>query len=333
MFGAPRKTQAAAQSSAFGLLYVIVPVLLVLVTAAGRSATAAKAATACPGYITEDTTLTDDIVAQPGGPAECIRFGASRITLNLNGKTVDIRPLGMAGRAIVSMGMSDVTVVGPGTVKTMYDNPTLSPRAIRIQDTTNFAFVNVKVMNLDAAGQPIPAGSRVGRGMDLDHVTGARVTGDEVAFYGRGIYLVNSNAAPDFDTIAFNHTHDNTIDIARSFGIGLMASSGWNITGNRVNRNGSRVNVQAGIQIQANSFGNTVSGNRANRNRGGGISVDANSTGNTIEGNVALYNGTRSSGPDLADANPAPSPNTWNPNNRCQFEAGSVPPDVCNPGE
>jgi parallel beta-helix repeat protein len=316
-----------------GLDGLILFLLLLSILLAVRLAAPARAATGCPGVITQDTTLTDDIVAQPGGPSECIRFGASGITLNLNGKTVDIRPLGMGGRAIVAVGVSDVTVAGPGTIKTTYDNPALSPRAIRVQYTSNISILDIRELNLDAADQPIPRGSRVGRGMDLDHVTGARVNGNEVAFYGRGIYLVNSNAAPGFDTIGSNNAHDNTIDIARSFGIGLLASSGWNITGNRVKHNGSRVNGEAGIEIQSSSFGNTISGNRANRNLGPGITVDSGASNNTIGGNDALHNGRPGAGPDLGDDNPTPSPNTWNTNNRCQFEAGSVPADVCNPGE
>src|SRR5205823_12230120 len=129
----------------------------------------------------------------------------------------------------------------------------------------------------------------------------ARVTGNEVAYFGRGIYLLDSNSLPDWDTIDSNYTHDNAIDIARSFGIGLYGSSGWEITRNRSLRNGSRANVQAGIQLQTGSNDNTVTRNRANRNLGGGISADTDTSGNVIEGNVALHNGKAGGGPDLTD--------------------------------
>jgi parallel beta-helix repeat protein len=287
----------------------------------------------CPGVITQDTTLTDDIVAQPGGPTECIRLGADGITLNLNGKTVDIRPLHMSGRAIAIFDVSNVTVVGPGTVETMYDNTVLSPRAVRVRGSSNVSIRSIRVLNLDAAGQPQPPNRRVGRGIDLEEITGANVVGNEVAYYGRGIYLLNSSPVASFDSVSANFAHDNTIEIARSFGIGLLGSSGWKVTGNRTTRNGSRANGEAGIELQTGSNDNTVSGNRANRNLGPGITLDSGASGNTIEGNVALHNGKARAGPDLSDANPAPSPNTWDPDNRCHFEAGSVPPDVCNPGE
>jgi len=308
-------------------------VLAALILAGVPFAAPARAATGCPGVITQDTTLTDDIVAQVGGPSECIRFGVGGITLNLNGKTVDIRPLHMAGRAIVVDGVRDVTVKGPGTVLTTYDNAALSPRAFRIRNSANLTISGVQLLNLDANGQPEPPGKRVGRGMDLEMVNGARVTGNEVAYFGRGIYLLDSTGAPNFDTIASNDVHDDTIDGARSFGIGLLGSSGWQITNNRARRNGSRVNGEAGIELQTGSNDNTVTGNRSNRNLGPGITADAGTSGNLIEGNVAINNGKAGVGPDLADANDPPSPNTWDPDNRCHYEAGSVPSDVCNPGE
>jgi len=307
--------------------------LLALVVVGARFSAPAHAATGCPGVITQNTALTDDVVAVPGGPTECIRFGVGGITLDLNGHTVDIRPLHMTGRAVAVDGVSDVTVEGPGTFITTYDNATLSPRAFRIRNSSNLTISDVHVLNLDANGNPEPIGKRVGRGMDLEMITGARVTGNEFAYFGRGIYLLDSNGLPGWDMIASNSTHDNAIDVARSFGIGLFGSSGWKITRNKVTRNGSRANVQAGIQLQTGSNDNTVTRNHANRNLGGGISADSDTSGNVIEGNVALHNGAPGAGPDLADANAAPSPNTWDPDNRCEYEAGSVPAGVCNPGE
>src|SRR5207248_1855773 len=119
----------------------------------------------------------------------------------------------------------------------------------------------------------------------------------------------------------------------RSFGIGLLGSSGWKITHNRARQNGSRANGQAGIELQTGSNDNVVFANRSNHNLGPGITTDSDTSGNVIKGNVAIHNGKAGVGPDLADANPAPSPNTWDPDNRCDYQAGSVPAGVCNPGE
>jgi parallel beta-helix repeat protein len=308
-------------------------VLVALILPGEGIAAPGPAATGCPGVITHDATLNDDIVAQASGPSECIRFGVGGITLRLNGKTVDIRPLHMGGRAIVVDGVNGVTVQGPGTVLTTYDNATLSPRAFRIRNSSNLTISDVQLLNVDANGQPEPPGKRVGRGMDLEMVNGARVTGNEVAYFGRGIYLLDSVGAPKFDKIARNDVHDDTIDGARSFGIGLLGSTGWQITDNRARRNGSRLNGEAGIELQTGSNDNTVTGNRSNRNLGPGITADAGTSGNVVEGNVAVHNGTPRVGPDLADANPMPSANNWDPDNRCHYEAGSVPEGVCNPGE
>jgi parallel beta-helix repeat protein len=308
-------------------------VLLLLILAGARFSAPARAATSCPGVITQDTTLQDDIVAQVGGPTECIRFGVGGITLNLNGKTVDIRPLHMSGRAFAVDGVSDVTINGPGTAITTYDNASLSPRAVRVRDTSNLTIHDVRVLNLDANGHLLPIGKRVGRAMDLEYVTGGNITGNEAAGFGRGIYFLDSNGTSGFDQVDSNYVHDNAIDIARSFGIGLLGSSGWSITNNTSKRNGSLVNGEAGIEIQTGSNDNVVSGNRATHNLGPGITADSDTSGNVFELNVARNNGQAGVGPDVADANPAPSPNTWNPNNRCDYEGGSVPAGVCNPGE
>jgi parallel beta-helix repeat protein len=319
--------------SRVGFEVLALGLLLGLILVGVRYAGPARAAAGCPGVITQNTALTDDIVAQPGGPTECIRFGVGGITLNLNGKTVDIRPLHMSGRAFAVDGVSNVTITGPGTAITTYDNATLSPRAVRIRDTSNLTIHNVRVLNLDANGHLLPIGKRVGRAMDLEYVTGGNIAGNEAAGFGRGIYFLDSNGTSGFDEIDSNYVHDNAIDIARSFGIGLLGSSGWSITNNTSKRNGSLVNGEAGIEIQTGSNSNVVSGNRATHNLGPGITADSGTSGNTFELNVARYNAHAGAGPDVADANTAPSPNVWNPNNRCDYEAGSVPAGVCNPGE
>jgi hypothetical protein len=307
--------------------------LCVAAAACVGASAAAPGAAGCPGEITQDTTLTEDVVASPGGPTECFHFAASGITLNLNGHTVDIRPLHMSGRAVVVDGFDDATIEGPGTVIAGYDDPALSPRAFRIRATSHLTIENVHELNLQDDGQPIPHGERPGRGMDLEMVRGANIVHNEVAYFGRGIYFLDGVGEPGFDAVRANRVHDNAIDLgsARSFGIGLFGSSYWQITGNRATANGSLVNDEAGIEIQTGSYDNVVSGNRSVGNLGPGVSADVGTHGNVFAANVARNNG----GPDLVDYNPptiAPHTNTWSADNRCGSAAGSVPPGVCRTG-
>jgi hypothetical protein len=76
--------------------------------------------------ITQNTRLTGDVTcAVTGAPAPCIQFGASGITLNLNGFTMtglaDLStgcadgPINQIG--IDTGGRSDVTIQGPGLVQ------------------------------------------------------------------------------------------------------------------------------------------------------------------------------------------------------------------------
>lgn len=73
---------------------------------------------------------------------------------------------------------------------------------------------------------------------------------------------------------------------------------------------------------------NHIFGNVADTNPEHGITVDSSSAGNIIVKNHATLNVVS----DMDDESAAGA-NTWNPNNICDTQSGSVPPGVCNPGE
>ena len=319
------------------------------------AAAAAQVITACPGPLNPiivDTELGADLVATPADNP-CVRFGAPNIGLRLRGFAIDMRGAGVA-TAIDTNGQNRVLILGDdGFVVTSYVSPGLVA-AILVNGGSDVRVEEVQVRNVQvgfpAATAPcVLVASRGGTGMFLTGVTGARVIGNLVECYARGVDVFASTASSTAFSereIGRNIIRDNTsnateCEVQKCSGLRLGGASGWYVLFNTVTGNGfspDSVFEQVGIGLFGGSSGNKVLRNVADNNIGPGISVfvqsgSGNSSGNSFVGNHATGNGPTVPA-DLADAVNPTVVNVWNPNNICNNQQGlGIPPGVCNPGE
>jgi hypothetical protein len=145
------------------------------------------AAQGCPGNITTNLTLTGNIAATAGGQNPCIVIGASGLTVNLAGYTIDVSALGDSGVAISNGTNSNTTIVGNGaTIITDYTTSSAAnTAAIESTGGTNLTITGVTLEN--EPGGSLCGKTRTdenwGNGISLDAVSGATISGNSATCF------------------------------------------------------------------------------------------------------------------------------------------------------
>jgi hypothetical protein len=329
----------------------------VALLAVGFLPSRAAAQNTCPGSISANTTLTPNspgslIKPASGQTTPCITVTTDGVTVNLNGDIIDLTSLGDNAVAIDTGTTSNTTIAGNGgIIDTEYSSGTATS-AIKSSGGTNLTISGVTVNN-EVNGNPCNESyldTNWGTGISLTGVTGATITGITVSCYQVGISVQDSAiASHGGGSISGNSLYWNIYDQAsgqnNSAGIVLSNSSGWTVSNNTIEYNGSAdangscvpgstttLSCAFGLQVINGSYNNSISNNgNVSDNYGGGIYTGPATSKNTIAGNTALSNGSAvtplSDAFDLYDAAPAHS-NHWH-HNSCAKVGGSVPSNAC----
>jgi parallel beta-helix repeat protein len=295
----------------------------------------ASSASAAPTSVSTCQTLTS-----PGAyvlaadiavvDASCIAITGSDVTLDLAGHTISCSGSGFDGscqvpaccsQAIdIGRDLSGVVVKGPGTLSG-FDT------GVAIQDS------DALVRGITATGptcDPASCSRPFSTGIIVLGRSGVNLSNNDVSNHAIGL-RIDSVSCPDGEAACVlrgNTVHDNNCQ-----GILLIASSGYTATRNVANSNGAAPCFpRGGITLVFGSTGNTITNNEASNNNGFGIRTGfGNQIGPRTSGNVIVNN--TAIGNVLADLSQVDGENSWNNNNRCNSEEGTVPSSVCNPDE
>jgi parallel beta-helix repeat protein len=257
--------------------------------------------------------------------ATCITITASDVKLDFAGHTISCTGTGFAGSCQVptpgsngvdvAPNLTGVVVTGPGTI-TGFDN------GVAIQDSN--ALVNGITITGPGPCPPSTCSRPISNGIIAIGQSGVNLSRNDVSNYAIGIrpFLAQCAGGNAACVINGNTVHDNNC-----LGIQLVATAGYTLTQNAASANGSDACFPtAGIGFADGSTGNTLANNDSSSNVGFGIAAGPGNNGNNILNNTARDN-------TVADLRGFLSSNTWNDNNRCNIESGTVPSTVCNPGE
>ncbi len=284
----------------------------------------------CGQVVSGVVTLTEDLHCNS---QTALRVGADNTTINLNGFTIDCTGAGYLGscqdlagvRGIEVVSKKGVSIYGPGVITGFSTGVLLSnanvaavknvtiggPSNPLTKDTRQFA------IGIYAAGVPCPIvlpGQSGPLTADLQY--------NYISSQTQGIHLENQGCA----RISGNQIH-NIQSTNAAFGVLLYSAGDTAITSNAIFAVGGGQSMDAGLTMLQGSSRNTVTGNSISHNSGNGITVFNKSSQNKVAMNTVRFNVT-----DLTDVSDG-SGNTWNVNNICKTEAGSVPAGVCNPLE
>jgi parallel beta-helix repeat protein len=295
--------------------------------------------------ITTNVVLGNNIIASSGWTGPCITVGADGLTIDLSTFTLDVSQTGSPTVAIENGTHNNTTITSSGgTIITNFPYGSTAS-AIDSQGGINLSITSVTLEN-EPGNTPCALTFRTttngGTGISISSMTGASISANTVYCYQTGIFVQNS-AIPRKGTgnISGNNLHDNSYDMKQgtagvnSAGLILNNSSGWTVSGNTIDYNGSydansgctydaTTNVMScafALQVVNSSSGNDVSNNTVNNNFGGGIYADATTSSNKFVGNTVLNNTV----PDIFDEG---SHNGWH-KNVCTSAGGNLGPNAC----
>jgi parallel beta-helix repeat protein len=310
-----------------GLIVAATLVAAALATPSASAAPAAVSGCQTLGVPGAYALATDIAVVE----SSCIEITASDVKLDLAGHTISCTGLGFAEScqvpaSVASQGirvapnLTGVVVAGPGTISG-FDT------GVAIQDS------NASVRGITAKGpacDPASCSRPFSTGIIVLGRSGVNLRDNDMSNHAVGL-RVDSTQCPDGDAACVlnaNAVHDNNCQ-----GILLVASSGYTLTQNVARSNGAAPCApRGGITLVFGSNGNTVVNNDSSHNNGFGIrtgfgnGIGPQTSGNRILNNVAKGNA-------LADLSQVDGANSWNDNNRCITEDGTVPHSVCDPSE
>lgn len=307
----------------------------VILPATAQPALAATSVTACgPISAPGAYELTGDITSVF---MTCIQITASDVTLSLNQHTISCVGPGFMGSCQtfgpgpigigVGPGVTGVAVMGPGVV-TGFDT------GIHVSSS------NALIKRVEVSGptciSPFLCDRPDSVGIEAGGVSGVNLLQNTVHNFADGIHLdeVTCPGGSASCVLNGNTAYDNSSLPIPCHGITLNATTGYTLTRNITHNNGENGFENAGIYVVNGSTGNIITNNNSSNNLGFGVAASGPGTsGNNFVNNVAL--GNTNLPPiygDLGEVDGA-GPNTWNHNNTCNTEVGTVPPGVCGPGE
>lgn len=286
----------------------------------------------CGDVITQDTRLDGDLVDCPG---DGVVVGASGITINLGGHTIDGAGVGAGAYGVDDEGHDGITVRN-GRIQQFFGGVYLDDandnvvRNLRIDGTGQAIYLEDADRNLITHNVATASGNGV---YILYAGTDNAITQNLFSDGGGGVTLVGrvtagiteitrtriaknsliGNGVGYFGTLADNTVvDDNRITGSPEGGI-IHAGAGGSISGNRVWANGFGISM-AGLH-------NSASGNRVTGNAADGITVPGGSgaSNTTLEDNVAKSNGD--DGIDVNGSSATVARNTANDNGDLGIEA------------
>lgn len=240
--------------------YAWMPALVAVVVSLPTSAAASSVELSCGDVVSVDVVLTDDLLDCPGNG---LVVGASGITIDLNGHTIDgSEPSDYLGGygVLVPPGFSDVSVRG-GTIRGFSFGVWLNiggdhqVRGVRIAEN----LIGVEV----SRGE--------GNLIMWNWIADNRDAGVRLFTADRNTVALNAVTASRWGIIAQDHADMNRI--AGNLVIGAATSD------------------QQGVQLQLNSSGNTVVNNWIKGYGGHGISVGSGASASTILRNRVASSG------------------------------------------
>ncbi len=273
----------------------LLPVVLIVATAFVL-AVPPTGATDISGAISSTLTITDNSqlvgnVTCTVTDAPCIKFGASNITLNLNGFIVTADPVFVcqlsAASGIDTNGQSGVKIKGPGLVRRFLGN------GIAINGGANNNVDGVAVST-----SPCATGIALLNTSDNDVEGNTVVVLPALARLSTGIRIAANGSGSSNN----NRVRNNECS-GHATGVRLLGVSGGVLTGNLIEEN--------------NMLGNDA-----------GIEIGSGATGNLVRRNAALDNGSLAAGlVDILDNNAAGA-NTYQ-GNLCDVSTGTGAAGVC----
>jgi parallel beta-helix repeat protein len=241
------------------------------VTAAPASATSATTVQ-CGQTLTHSVRLANDLTNCPG---DGLVIGASGITVDLNGHTIDgvatqledcnVPPFGPAG--IQNHGTYDAITVKNGTLQQFFSGFQAGSDTDGMADSR---LVNLVLRDNRFGGVDIGSG---GEFTNDNKIVGNTATGNGC---GSGI-VVNSGHG---NVVSGNRSANNAL------GILVCCSRGTTVTGNVIAHN-----KFDGIAVCCNAAENLIAGNEIRENGINGVIVDAGSHDNTVRANHISGNG------------------------------------------
>lgn len=284
----------------------------------------------CGQAVSGVVTLTEDLHCNS---QTALRVGADNTTINLNGFTIDCTGAGYLGscqdvagtRGIEAVSKKGVSILGPGVIHgfstgILLLNANLAVvKSVTISGPSNPLTIDSRsaAVGLYVAGVPCP--------IVLPGQTGpltADIRLNDISNQAQGIHLESQGCA----RISGNQIHNIAANHA-VFGMLLYGASDNDISRNAIFAVGTDQSMDAGLTLLQGSSRNSIASNSISNNHGYGITVFNKSSQNKVALNTVRFNTT-----DLTDVSDG-SGNTWNVNNICKTEAGSVPAGVCNPLE
>jgi hypothetical protein len=266
-------------------------------------------------------TLAGTYSLQTGGitasTSPCLIVASDNVTINLSGQALDMTTLGDIAVAIsVGDGTTSYvnTTISNGTISTAYTSSLATGAAIEINGGSGLSISGVTVQNLPNSGTACAQTSNLdqnyGTGISISGVTGGTIGPNKVTCYQTGLSVANSSVAKGASgTISGNTLEWNTYYMGggnqvASGGLVLSNSSGWTVSNNTIEFNGSAdpngtcltsgtvLTCMAGLQVINGSSGNSISpNNSASSNFVVGIMTGSDTAKNSITSNTALNNG------------------------------------------
>lgn len=285
----------------------------------------------CGQVVSGAVTLTEDLhcTNQPG-----LRVGADNTVINLNGFTIDCAGTGYLGSCqelggptgIEVYGKKGVTILGPGMVNgfgtgiLLLDANQAAVKGVTISGPSNPLAADSRqaAIGIYAAGVPCP----IVLGGQSAPLT-ADIRSNDISNQSQGVHLESQGCA----RISYNQIHGISRGAGSAFGVFLYGATNNEVVRNAIFNVGMNQPMDMGMILMQGSSRNAIGSNSISNNQGNGITVFNKSSQNTFTFNSVRFNAT-----DLTDLSNG-SGNTWNPNNLCKTEAGSVPAGVCNPLE
>jgi parallel beta-helix repeat protein len=283
----------------------------------------------CGDVVTQDTTLDSDLVDCPGNG---VVIGASGITVDLGGHTVDGTPES-GGKGIDDSAGHDEVTVRNGTVRDFF-------RGVDLRGTdrsliSRLTFASTSAVNLEEAdGNVITRNNIAGNGVTVFVGSSHNVIeGNSISGPGTGIQLWGGLTGPAEvrgTRIERNRLTGNAVGLLIYLGAIETVASGNEVSGNSdlgVAVAGTSTLLERNT-VSGNGQGIHVSGqhtrllrNRVTGNDGDGVLAGAgnNAFGTVLEGNTASGNGD--DGIDVENAQTSLARNTANDNGDFGIEA------------
>jgi parallel beta-helix repeat protein len=232
----------------------------------------------CGDVITQDTTLDSDLVNCPG---EGVVIGASDITLDLAGHTIDGTGPGAGGNGVRNPGADNVTVTNGRIQQFQRGVSILGADAnlltgLTLTDSGSGVFLEDASLTqvLDNEMRSSGTGVTIWRSGSFNVIRGNSISGAT-----NGVLLVGIAFAPPIDQTEIT---DNDV-FSTSVGIHVLDANNTQVSGNRV------VDSNTGILDAFGRF-SIIEGNFVSRNDDNGILLPA-STGAVVAGNRTWDNG------------------------------------------